>query len=100
MSYREKLFKTVLDTEQLAAIERMAAAAFTAKEIEEILEIVHLSVIIEDNNTIAHKAFRKGYLTRQLELRERIFQDAKNGSSPAQTIANKLLEDSLIKARL
>lgn len=74
-------------------IERMAGAGFTGEEIAEVLEV---SVSLTEDEDFK-KAFRKGYLTRQLELRERIFKDAKNGSSPAQAMAKKILDDCATK---
>lgn len=46
------------------------------------------------------KAVMKGKLETQLQLRERIFKDAGNGSSPAQTLAIKIIEDSSLKSKL
>jgi hypothetical protein len=92
----------LLTSDRLAAIERMAAAAFTAEEIEEAILLPGAAILMndEENYNPARAAYRKGYLERALELRERIFTDAKNGSSPAQNIAYKLLEDVAIKSRL
>jgi DNA-binding transcriptional MerR regulator len=91
-----------LDESLLQYITRMAAAAFTPAEIAEVLEApeIEFNQEIEENDSPIRKAYRSGFLTRQLELRERIFQDAKNGSSPAQTIANKLMDNCMIKSRI
>lgn len=74
-------------------IERLAACGFTMNEVAEVLEIKPSELA----NDASRKAYRKGFLTRQLELRERIFKDAKNGSSPAQTLAKKILDDCVTK---
>lgn len=74
-------------------IERLAACGFTVGEVAEVLEVQPEDLA----NDSSRKAYRKGFLTRQLELRERIFKDAKNGSSPAQTLAKKILDDCLTK---
>jgi predicted DNA-binding protein YlxM (UPF0122 family) len=88
-----------LTPEQLSNVERMAAAAFSIAEIAEVLEVnadlLHSCVDMPDHPI--RKAYRTGQLRRQLELRERIFKDAKNGSSPAQTIAQKLLDELTVK---
>lgn len=76
-------------------VERMAAAAFSLEEIAEVCEIP--VTWLSEEGSEWRKAYRTGYLRRQLELRERIFKDARNGSSPAQTIAYKLLEDVNLK---
>lgn len=88
-----------LNDDQLKEVERMAAAAFSPKDISYQLEVDH-SVIREwmnDEESAFFKAYKKGQLTTTLLLRERIFKDANNGSSPAQTLANNLLKDCEIK---
>lgn len=86
----------------LEQIERMAAAAFTIPEVAEVLLVPEDELMMHYHNpdSAVRKAYRTGYLRRQLELRERIFLDAKNGSSPAQAMAYKLLEDVTIKHML
>ena len=84
--------------ELLISIERMAAAAFSFEEMADVLEIEQRDFFIamrEEGHPV-QKRIRKGMLARQLELRERIFKDAKNGSSPAQTLAVKLLDNMKI----
>ncbi len=85
--------------DQLISIERMAGAAFCIEDIAEVLEVdaKKLYPLLEDKEDVFRKAYRKGFLQRQLEVRERIFKDAKHGSSPAQNLANKMLDDALIK---
>jgi hypothetical protein len=41
-----------------------------------------------------HRRYRKGKLQAELLLRTRIFKDAGNGSSPAQTLAKKIMDDA------
>jgi IS30 family transposase len=83
---------------ELTAIERMAAASFTYAEVAEVLEVDIATFEAQMlRNTPERKAYRKGILQRQLELRERIFLDAKNGSGPAQTAAIKILSDTQFK---
>lgn len=81
--------------EMLISIERMAAAAFDWREMADVLEVEQLdfSLAMQEEGHPVQKRIRKGMLMRQLEVRERIFKDAKNGSSPAQTLATKLLEN-------
>jgi len=90
------------DQKKLERVERMAGAAFTHAEIAEVLSIEEYSLQMEmqSQDSPYRKAYRTGLLARQLELRERIFKDAANGSSPAQTLAHKLLEDVIIKESL
>lgn len=84
--------------EMLNSIERMASAAFSFEEMADVLEIEHETFFLAMHHEghPVQKRIRKGMLARQLELRERIFKDAKNGSSPAQTLAVKLLDNMKI----
>jgi hypothetical protein len=90
-----------LTPESLEYITRMAAAAFTPHEIAIVLQVdgaVFCAAADDCDHEVA-KAYNRGFLTRQLELRERIFQDAKNGSSPAQTIAARIMENCIVKSK-
>lgn len=72
----------------------MAAAAFTLAEMAEVMEVepaAFESMVQQDD--VLRKAIRSGYLQRKLELQERVFKDARNGSSPAQAQAMKMLND-------
>ena len=84
--------------EILSNVSRMAGAAFSIEEIAEVLEIEPsiIKLTYMDKESQFYKAYRKGFLARELELRERIFKDARNGSSPAQAQALKLLEQAKI----
>lgn len=79
--------------DELQMVERMASCGFTMIEAADVIERdIHVF------DLPAYKlAYRKGFLKRQLELRERIFKDAKNGSSPAQALAKKIMDDCLTK---
>lgn len=92
----DKLFSE----QELEAIEEMAAHGFIASEIAEVIikpsecceNITGLA--IQNPESAAYKAYRKGFLKSQLELRQRIFIDAKHGSSPAQALALKILDEA------
>lgn len=86
--------------EQLTAIEEMAANGFTISEIAEVVVPDDQDAFAIDANIkegIIFKSYRKGILKSQLELRQRIFKDAKHGSSPAQALAKKILDDAEYK---
>lgn len=91
----------LLSSDELEKVKRMAAAAFSYEEISTVLELdaTTFRANMQDGSPI-YNAYRSGLLSRQLELRERIFKDAKNGSSPAQAMAYKLLNDAEINNRL
>jgi hypothetical protein len=85
--------------EQLAAIEEMAAHGFTTWEIAEVLgddrrDTGCMQSAFVNRKSEAYRYYRKGFLKSQLELRQRIFLDAKHGSSPAQTLAAKILDEA------
>jgi AcrR family transcriptional regulator len=85
-----------LSDEELQMIESMGANGFTPAEIAEVLEINRPSFehYFSDHDGQIYKRYRKGYLQAQLTLRERIMKDAKNGSSPAQTLMKKIFDDA------
>ncbi len=93
----EKLFSE----EELAAIEEMGAHGFIVSEIAEVIEKIdpcsyknNSIIALMDPDNDGYKSYRKGFLKSQLELRQRIFIDAKHGSSPAQTLAAKILDEA------
>lgn len=75
----------MVSKEQLEEIEALAGCFFTE---EEILEITGLEI---SNNEI-QRAIRKGQLKQEAALRKSIIELAVAGSSPAQTLAFKMLE--------
>jgi hypothetical protein len=91
-----------LSEEQLAAIEEMAGHGFSYSDIGLVIgtDQQNSNEVIDALNNQTHEAnrsFMKGFLKSQLELRQRIFIDAKNGSSPAQALAKKILDDAEFK---
>jgi predicted DNA-binding protein YlxM (UPF0122 family) len=97
------LLKTIeeLTDEHLLMLEEMGATGFSVNEIAEVLEIVAdvLEESFKDKESIVYKRYRKGYLSSQLKLRQRIFLDASHGSSPAQTLAKKIMDDAEYKLK-
>lgn len=77
-------------------ITRMAAAAFTPKQIAFALDIPRDAFLLwmQDENHPASGAFYKGYYSAQLAIRENMFLLARSGSSPAQTLAVKLFDET------
>ena len=80
----------------LSDLESHSALMFTRHEIAVIMEVdpVELSDLLLDKQSPAYKAFQRGRLKREAELRKGIFDLAQNGSSPAQTMAIKLIENA------
>lgn len=75
----------MLSEEQAQEIEQLAGYFFTEDEVVEITGI-------EATRPGFKKAFRKGSLLAEAEIRKSIIELAKAGSSPAQTLAWKMLE--------
>ena len=86
----------MIEPEILEQLEEFSSLMFTVAEIAIILEVnpAELKDVIEDPDTDFFKAFQKGRLQREAEVRTSIFNLAKNGSSPAQLSALKLIENA------
>jgi len=80
----------------ITEVETYASLMFTKEEIAVILEVDPASLIslLQDQDNSVFKAFQKGRLKREAEVRKGIFDLAQNGSSPAQTFAMKLIENA------
>ena len=80
----------------ITEVETYASLMFTKEEIAVILEVDPPSLIslLQDQDNPVFKAFQKGRLKREAEVRKGIFDLAQNGSSPAQTFAMKLIENA------
>jgi len=80
----------------ITEVETHASLMFTKDEIAVILEVdpAELGTLLEDQDNPVFKAFQRGRLKREAEVRKGIFDLAQNGSSPAQTFAMKLIENA------
>jgi hypothetical protein len=80
----------------ITEVETYASLMFTKEEIAVILEVdpVELNLLLQEQDHPVFKAFQKGRLKREAEVRKGIFDLAQNGSSPAQTFAMKLIENA------
>lgn len=77
-------------------ITRMAAAAYTPKQIAFALELPRDKFLLwmQDEKHPASGSFYKGFYSSELAIRENVFQLARSGSSPAQTLAVKLFDET------
>lgn len=76
----------MLDEEQINEVEELAGLFFTEDEIREITGLTK-------NTPEFAKAMRRGQLKEEAAIRKGIMELAKAGSSPAQTLAWKLIEN-------
>lgn len=85
-----------LSPDLLKDLEEFASLMFSLEEISLIIEtdLNELRELVHDPRSDAYKTFRKGRLQREAEVRNSIFTLAKNGSSPAQLSALKLIENA------
>ena len=80
----------------ISDIETYASLMFTKEEIAVILEVdpAELKALLKERESLAFKAFQRGRLKREAEVRKGIFDLAQNGSSPAQAFAMKIIENA------
>lgn len=80
----------------ISDIETYASLMFTKEEIAVILEVdpAELKGLLQERESPAFKAFQRGRLKREAEVRKGIFDLAQNGSSPAQAFAMKIIENA------
>lgn len=83
---------------QLDLIEKMAYMLFSPSLIAINLEVDELEFdeCVKTPGTDARKAFYRGFIKQQSELREALIKSAMNGSNPAQQELLKL-RDKLIQ---
>lgn len=88
-----------ITAEQLQTVEDMAGTGFTPEQIAEVLEVPadQFMALYRNQGSEVYKRYRKGFLEAEFKLRVRIFKDAGNGSSPAQTLAKKILDECAYK---
>lgn len=81
--------------EQLKQIEELAALAFSVKKLAIILGVdeAELRHAISDETGDVFKRYQRGRLLSESEWRKSVFTLAKQGSSPAQTLAKKLSDE-------
>jgi hypothetical protein len=77
----------VLIKEHVKEIEELASLFFSSEEIREITGL-------NPEDPQFKKAYRRGSLKSEAEIRKSIIQLAKDGSSPAQTLAWKMVEST------
>ncbi|MGB4775703.1 MAG: hypothetical protein WBP45_11050 [Daejeonella sp.] len=84
-----------LNDDQLTEIERLSGLFMKPGDISTIIGISksEFGEMLKEQGSPAYQAYYRGKLLSEAEVRKSIITMAKQGSSPAQTLANKLLED-------
>lgn len=92
-------FLNDLTPEDLAEVENLAGLFFSPREIAVMLELILPEILEQLDNSEGnfYRAFQKGRLQNEVNLRKAIMQLARAGSSPAQTMAMDLLNKSKAK---
>lgn len=85
-----------ISTEQLTEIEEMAGLFMTPKAIAIIVGIDESDFMdeLDDSDSDLYRHYYRGHYKAEAELRAAVMRLAKQGSSPAQTLALKLWEQS------
>lgn len=85
-----------LNNDILLNITRLAAAAYTPKQIAFCLSMQpyeFLKLMMDENSDVAI-AYYKGFYSSELAVRESVIKLARDGSSPAQTLALKHFDET------
>ena len=84
-----------MSTEQIEVIEEMASLQFSLDEVALIADVAKLA--FEDNESKESRAYLKGRLKAQAEVRQSILEMAKQGSSPAYKQFLEMAKESEIE---
>ncbi|MGB0521415.1 MAG: hypothetical protein ACPGJS_00575 [Flammeovirgaceae bacterium] len=89
-----------LSKEQYKELEQFAGVFFSIQEIATVMELdgEALKHAYEDPSSDIHQTIQRGRLKQEAELRKIIFNLAKGGSSPAQNLALKIIQEAKIDA--
>lgn len=90
-----------LSDKQLEMINELAEAAFAPGRIAFMIDVdpALFKCMVEDLAHAASIAYYKGFYTNENAVRKSIMQLARNGSSPAQTLAIQIIEKTKTEMR-
>ena len=85
-----------LNSDILQQITRLGAVAFTPKQVAFSLGIAPADFMEQmmDENSDVSIAYFKGFYSSELSIRESVMKLARDGSSPAQTLALKHFDET------
>jgi hypothetical protein len=79
-------------TDQIKEIEELAGLLFSPKEVLIIIGVFDQSrVVTQLSNKDFSLAYQRGKLKSEAEIRRSVIELAKNGSAPAQMLADKII---------
>jgi hypothetical protein len=79
-------------TDQIKEIEELAGLLFSPKEVLIIIGVfVQSRVVTQLSNKDFSLAYQRGKLKSEAEIRRSVIELAKNGSAPAQMLADKII---------
>lgn len=84
-----------LTEEQLGMLEEMGSVFFNHKQCAIVLQVSfnELQNDMLNDQSAAYQAYERGRLQTLLEVRKNAIAMARNGSSPAQNLVEKMLSD-------
>ena len=85
-----------INEEFLAEVKRLGAAAYSPRQTAFALgcKPAEFMQLMQDENHVVTIAYFQGFYGSELAVRESALMLARNGSSPAQTLAVKLFEET------
>lgn len=88
--------------EEMELLKTMAAAMMTLDEICRALEwnVDDFKAEMANRDSVIYKAYWAAFLKQKAALHKVIFEHAESGSSPAQTMAERILKQKLTEDEL
>lgn len=85
----------ILTKEQIEEVEKWASAFYSAEDVATIMQLHEIDFLnaYNDKTSDVYKAFRRARLKMAGEVRIAVFNQAKAGSGPAQTLAMKIIQN-------
>lgn len=88
-----------MNEELVPQVEKLASLGYSKQQVATMLGLSYIEVNMwmEDRDSSFFKAYWKGYYTTDIRLRESILKLALAGSSPAQTMSKRAMDEALNK---
>lgn len=88
-----------LTNEQLGQVTELSKLFYTPKQIALMLQLdtKEFAILISIEDSDAYKAYWSGFYQSEMEFRKQVKRLSDLGSSPAQTLLAKIIEDAKLK---